>query len=326
MWPCCEHCNNTHCGLELPTLSHCYACDDQNIYLLCIFRWGFVTHGCVDGYSRVITYLGTATTNEAKVVLNLFVQSCSRMGVPSRVRCDRGNENLDVALFLTLLRGNERGSVISGKSVHNQRIERMWRAVATQVTEFFYKLFYELEDDSVLDIENEVHMVALTVVFLPLINKRMQEFRSAWNDHRLRTEQNRSPKQVWLDGMLQNMNSGHLSTSEIFDQHPSLDLRIEQAVNQFNIDISQFVGSNTIQPAAIIRHVEDGTMYQIDSHVNFGNERHEAEVRNSRAISADFVAVINNDFQHSSRITQLLALDYFCVRYNCELWSLKFVH
>jgi len=103
----------------------------------------------------------------------------------------------------------------SGKSVHNQRIERMWRDVATQVTEFFYKLFYELEDDSVLDIENEVHMVALTVVFLPLINKRMQEFRSAWNDHRLRTEQNRSPKQVWLDGMLQNMNSGHLSTSDI---------------------------------------------------------------------------------------------------------------
>lgn len=233
--------------------------------MLLFFRWGFVTHGCVDGYSRLITYLGTATTNEAKVVLNLFVQACHHLGVPSRIRCDRGNENLDVALFLTLLHGNDRTSVIAGKSVHNQRIERMWRDVATQVTDFFYHLFYALEDDSVLDIENDIHMIALRVVFLPVINQQMKVFRSAWNNHRLRTEQNRSPKQVWLDGMLRNINSTHLSTDEIFDQHPSMDLRIEQALDHFNIHVNQFLSSSTIQPAAVVFDVDDSTIYQMDT-------------------------------------------------------------
>ena len=79
------------------------------------FRWGFVTHGCIDGYSRVITFLATSTTNEAKVVLNLFCQACIKFGFPSRVRCDCGGENIDVALFMNLVRGADHSSVITSK-------------------------------------------------------------------------------------------------------------------------------------------------------------------------------------------------------------------
>jgi hypothetical protein len=42
---------------------------------ICCFSWGFVTHGGIDGYSRVITFLQTKTNNIAKAVLNLFVQA-----------------------------------------------------------------------------------------------------------------------------------------------------------------------------------------------------------------------------------------------------------
>lgn len=211
-------------------------------------RWGFVTHGAIDGYSRVIPYLQTSNSNKATVVLNLFAQACHLLGLPSRVRCDHGVENIDVALFMTMVRGQSRGSVITGRSVHNQRIERLWRDVATQVTEQFYTLFYEMEDEGILDISADVHLCALQLTCLPVINARMNEFRRAWNSHRLRTENNRSPEQIWLDGMLQNSNSGSVATAEIFSETPSLSVRIEDSLQRFNLVVEPFVASSSLQP------------------------------------------------------------------------------
>jgi hypothetical protein len=214
-------------------------------YVVC--RWGFVTHGCIDGYSRLITYLHTSTTNTAKTVLHLFVQACVRHGLPSRTRFDHGGENVDVAIFMNLVRGVDRGSALTGRSVHNQRIERLWRDVATQVTEFFYKLFYELEDEGVCDITDDLHLCALHITFLPEINIRMNEFRLAWNKHRLRTEGNRCPEQIWLQGMLENANSGHVTTSEAFSTPISLDVRLEDALRTFNVDIQPFLASDGLE-------------------------------------------------------------------------------
>jgi hypothetical protein len=45
------------------------------------------------------------------------------------VRADCGTENFDVKYFMEEMRGDSRGSFISGRSVHNQRIERLWRDV-----------------------------------------------------------------------------------------------------------------------------------------------------------------------------------------------------
>ena len=40
--------------------------------------------------------------------------------------------------------------MLTGKSTHNQRIERLWRDVFSQVIK--YELFYYLEDEGFLDI------------------------------------------------------------------------------------------------------------------------------------------------------------------------------
>lgn len=185
-------------------------------------------------------------------MLNLFAQACVSFGVPSRVRCDRGGENIDVALFMSLVRKEDHHSVIAGRSVHNQRIERLWRDVATQVTEVFYKQFYELEDEGQLDVSNEQHLTALQLAALPVINASMSEFSSGWNNHRLSTAANHTPKQLWLSGMLDHMNSGHVATEEVFSELPSLAVRIENALQHFSLTIDHFTIHDT--PTSPSRH------------------------------------------------------------------------
>lgn len=216
-------------------------------YFVGFCRWSFVTHGCIDGYSRAITYLQTSTNNTAKSVLRLFAQACVQYGLPSRVRCDHGGENIDVAIFMNLVRGCGRASVIAGKSVHNQRIERLWRDVAKEVTEYFYKLFYELEDEGVCDINDVIHLCAMRITFLPVINSRMNEFSRAWNSHRIRTERNLSPQQLWTRGMLLNANSGHLATTDVFERSVTLNTRVEESLQHFNLNLQPFISVNGLQ-------------------------------------------------------------------------------
>lgn len=191
-----------------------------------LIRWRIVVHGGIDGFSRLITYLHCSTNNRADTVFTLFQEAIAKYGVPSRVRSDRGGENIDVAKFMIENRGLNRGSHIAGTSVHNQRIERLWRDVFSHVLQLYYSLFYFLEDNGLLDCELDTDLYALHFVFVPLINRALKQFQDAYNNHSLRTEHHWTPLMIWTNGILSSEHARETAVQDFYSSD-NQDVNIE---------------------------------------------------------------------------------------------------
>ena len=201
------------------------------------------THGCIDGFSHVIPFIHCSIDNSALTVLQLFVKACMEYGLPSRVRSDHGGENIKVALFINLVR--QRRSHITGPSVHNERIERLWKDVHEQVTKPIYDELRQMECDPLtqLNTADPIHLFAVQHVYLPDVNRKLSNFRHAWNHHQMRTEHSRTPTQIWIDGMLTNMGSSYTATKELFGTSSlSLDESLERGLDKYGLSLNDLQG------------------------------------------------------------------------------------
>ena len=156
----------------------------------------------------MIVYMRCSTNDRSSTVLNAFLEGIQRFGVPSRVRSDYGGENIHVARYMLHNRGPDRNSMIVGSSTHNQRIERLWRDYHACVTKLYYRLFYFLESQGMLEHTNAVCLYALEYVYLPRINRALDCFVQGWNSHSIRTAQHLSPQQLFTQGVLRLQHSG----------------------------------------------------------------------------------------------------------------------
>ena len=117
----------------------------------------------------------TTTNNEAATVLTNFVKAVENWGLPSRTRCDQVSENVDGVKYMLHTRGIGRASALVGKSVHNQRIEHLWRDVFEDVSKNFCELFSLMEERDILNPLADIDLWCLHFAFLHHINYRLDE-------------------------------------------------------------------------------------------------------------------------------------------------------
>ena len=83
--------------------------------------------------------------------MQYFMDGIQEFGISSRVRGNRGVENVSVARFMIGQKGLNRGSFTPGRSVHNQRIKRLWAEVNWVFSSLCIELFIFMEYTAILD-------------------------------------------------------------------------------------------------------------------------------------------------------------------------------
>lgn len=152
--------------------------------------------GAIDGGTRLCTLLRCNDNNDSYTNLINFVGACEEYMVPSRVRSDKGGENVKICEFMLRARGLGRSTFMAGRSTRNQRIERLWRDVNRDVVDYYRTLFYFFEDRLFLNLRCEKVLYVIHRLFLSRINEDLDRFRNMWNGHKLSSEGNKTPNQL----------------------------------------------------------------------------------------------------------------------------------
>ena len=137
--------------------------------------------------------------------------------------------------------------MITGSSVHNQRVEHLWRDTYRCVLSVFYQIFYHLEDNGVLDPTSQLDLFRLHFVYMQKINDSLKTFMTGWNNHALSSENNKTPIQLYTYGIL-------------FGNTNSLSISSDYSLDSDLLDLPNIVVPDTINPLSLQQYTELNTL------------------------------------------------------------------
>ena len=140
------------------------------------------------------------------------------------MRTGNGGEDVAVGYYMVWLREQHRGSFLTGPSVRNTRIERLWRDVVESVVSVFFSLFLFMEAQHILDPGSDLDVFVLHYIFLPRIQRFLDRFVQCFNFHSMSTEHNRTPRHLWSSGCLRSYNSPNAGIQDVLDSECPNDL------------------------------------------------------------------------------------------------------
>ena len=109
--------------------------------------------------------------------------------------------------------------------------------------ESVFKYFLFLESNGYFDPDNEVHLLALHRVYLPLINSAIEEFVRQWNNHPLTSEFHYSPLQLWVRDILTLRNLGYSAVDSVISGEQILE---NYGVEDHDEDTAEIETSNVV--------------------------------------------------------------------------------
>ena len=169
-----------------------------------LIHWRFITSRYIDGLSQKIIWLKYTNNNRADTTYTYFLKAMKVYECPFQVRKDKGVENKIITKYMIIIRGENIRGFIRDKSTYNTRIKRFWWEYNTNVMKIFYDEFTNLEQLDYLDRTDNNDLQVLYKVYLPVINKKLMELKTYYNNHLIRIAKAKSPNQLYVTSALRS--------------------------------------------------------------------------------------------------------------------------
>ena len=133
-------------------------------------KFGFPIHGCVDGWSRKVSWLHVArSNNQPDIIAKFYLHAVEKFGgCPVDLVTDLGTENGTIAAIQAFFR-DEANSHRYIPSPRNQIIEAWWGIFCKSRTTWWINFFKDLVAQGILDLSSELDMECLWFCFAELI-------------------------------------------------------------------------------------------------------------------------------------------------------------